>query len=59
MSAHKLSPHLTRYLYERCFQIANNIRPRMSSNFMHKALLLRFCVYQLKRVLQLLNNAPL
>nr|CAH7759626.1 unnamed protein product [Callosobruchus chinensis] len=57
MSVHKVFSHLTSYLYVRCFQIANNKRPKTFCLRMDRALLLRYCVCQVKRVLQLLNYA--
>ncbi|VEN53794.1 unnamed protein product [Callosobruchus maculatus] len=59
MSAHKLFLHLTSYSYVRCFQIAYNKCPMMFCHYMDRALLLRHCVYQEKRVVQLLNYAHL
>nr|CAH7766628.1 unnamed protein product [Callosobruchus chinensis] len=57
MSAHKLFPHLTSYSYVRCFQIAYDNRPMTSSHYMERTLLRRYCFYQIKQVLQLLNFA--
>ncbi|VEN36002.1 unnamed protein product [Callosobruchus maculatus] len=60
MSAHKLSLHSTSYSYVRCFQTAYHKCPMTFFHcIMDLALQLRHCVYQEKRVVQLLNNAHL
>ncbi|VEN37610.1 unnamed protein product [Callosobruchus maculatus] len=59
MSAHKLFLHSTSYSYVRYFQIAYNKYPRTFCHCTDRALLLRHCVYQERRVVQLLNNAHL